>query len=177
MVGGGQRWLIETVGETTSELWEPFERVGDQKDPKQKIWLCTHIRQSSSVPRAELDADVAALPLETAVANFRAALVSIEGFARKERYDNFADIFRDAISEIDGKGPETNDRRSDHARFTAFGPRELAIIDAAGRSWVFGGMGSWNDLPGGPEYDDVSQSLYDTLNDVIAALANSTFGG
>jgi hypothetical protein len=176
MVGGGQRWLIEAAGEKESELWEPFNRVGDRNDPQRKIWLRTHILQAPAVPRADLDADVSALPLEETVTRLRAALVEVEAFARKQTYDNFADIFRDAIASLDGKGDPQGWMKTDTG-LSGFGPRQFAILDAASQAWVFGGMGSWNDLPGGPDYDRVSQALYDALNDCIAALANSTFPG
>lgn len=42
----------------------------------------------------------------------------------------------------------------------------------------FGGMGSWNDRgEGGETYDRVSQDLYESFNDCIAALATSTYRG
>ena len=63
------------------------------------------------------------------------------------------------------------------ARFTGFDDRQAAIFEACSRAWVFGGMGSWNDLGGGERYDRVSQALYDSLNACIAALANSSFHG
>jgi hypothetical protein len=36
MVGGGPRWLIEAVYGDHSELWEGFDRVGDQKAADQE---------------------------------------------------------------------------------------------------------------------------------------------
>ena len=43
MVSGGQRWLIEAVGEQESEVWEGFERIGDRDEPNRKIWLWTFV--------------------------------------------------------------------------------------------------------------------------------------
>lgn len=170
-VGGGQRWLIEAAGETESELWEPFHRIGDRNDPQRRIWKCTHIMQGLA-PRLELDADV--MKLDDAVARFRKALVPIETYARDEKFDNFADIFNEAIAAIDSGKPliEGDDPM---ATYTGFSDRQAAIFEACSRAWVFGGMGSWNDLGGGERYDRVSQALYDSLNDCIAAVANSTF--
>ena len=170
-VGGGQRWLIEAVGETESEIWEPFHRVGDQKDPQRRIWKCAHIMQGKA-PRAAMDAD-AALGLVAAVAAFRKALVHIETYARDEKYDNWAEIFNEATSVIDAARPTIE--QGEMERFTGFSDYQAAINEACSRAWVFGGMGSWNDTGGGKRYDRVSQALYDTLNACIAALANSTF--
>lgn len=173
-VGGGQRWFIEAASEITSEMWEPFHRLGDRNDPERRIWLCTHILQAK-VQRAELDADAAALELDKTIARFRAALVDIEAYARKEKIDNFADIFRDSIALIDAGKPEAE--QGDMACFTGFSPQQAAIFEACSRAWVFGGMGSWNDIGGGPDYDRVSQALYETINDTVASLASSTFKG
>ncbi|MBK8839167.1 MAG: hypothetical protein IPO30_10830 [Hyphomonadaceae bacterium] len=172
-VGGGQRWLIEAAGETESEIWEPFHRVGDQNDPERRIWKCTYILQWKA-PRADVDAD-AGPTLDTAVAAFRKSLVHIETYARDEKYDNFADIFNEATDTIDAGKPAIE--QGDMGRFTGFDDKQAAIFEACSRAWVFGGMGSWNDLGGGERYDRVSQALYDSLNACIAALANSTFRG
>lgn len=170
-VGGGQRWFIEAAGDAESEIWEAFHRVGDQKDPERRIWKCTHILQGKA-PRAAMDVD-AATRLEDAVAAFRKALVHIETYARDEKYDNWAEIFNEAIAVIDAGKPTIE--QGDMDRYTGFSDNQAAINEACSRAWVFGGMGSWNDLGGGERYDRVSQALYETLNACIAALANSTF--
>lgn len=174
-VGGGERWLIEAVGETASEIWEPFHRLGDRNDPDRRIWLCTHILQGVT-QRADFDAEAAKRQLDPTLARFRAALVHIEAYARKESIDNFADIFRDSIVPIDAGKPETE--QGEMARFTGFSPKQAAIFEACSRAWVFGGMGSWNDIGGGgPDYDRVSQALYESINDAVASVASSTFKG
>lgn len=171
-VGGGQRWLIEAVGKTECELWEPFHRLGDRKAPDRRIWLCTHILQGK-FPRSEIGTDI--LQLDEAVTRFRAALVDIEAYAREEKHDNWSAIFRQCIDTIDAGKPTIE--QGAMPRFTGFDARQSAIFEACSRGWVFGGMGSWNDTGGGERYDTVSQALYETLNDCIGALANSTFRG
>lgn len=173
-VGGGQRWLIEAVGASESDLWEGFLRVGDRNDPQRRIWKCTHILQGR-MPRSELDASAATTTLADASAHFRKALVRIETYARDEKYDNFADLFNEAIDLIDaGKLREPDE---DLIRFAGLDDRRQSLYAACARASVFGGMGSWNDLGGGERYDRVSQALYESLNDCIVALANSTFRG
>lgn len=172
-VGGGARWLIEAAGSEQSEIWEPFHRLGDRSDPQRRIWKCTHIMLAKA-PRHELDPDMA--PLDKAVAALRKALVHIETYARDEEQESFADIFNEAVDTIDAGKPSIE--QGDMARFTGFDDRHAAIFEACSRAWVFGGMGSWNDIGGsGERYDRVSQALYDTLNACVAALANSTFRG
>ena len=52
------------------------------------------------------------------------------------------------------------------------------LLDACQSAWVFGGMGSWNDLAfdgeAQAEYERTSQTLVLTLTDVIQAAANAS---
>jgi len=55
---------------------------------------------------------------------------------------------------------------------------ELVVFPDASRSaWVFGGMGSWNDMgfegAAREEYESVSEDLYQTVNDTIVAAVNA----
>lgn len=175
MVGGGERWLVEVVGAERCEFWEGFERVGDQHDPQRKIWLWTQIRVGAC-SREEAEDDDTALTLDQAVARLQAVLVEIEAYARQEKYDNFADIFREAHDALASDGSSVRQDWPD-ARYAGFDGRQLSILSALSHASVFGGMGSWNDLGGGETYDRVSQALYEALNDCAVALANSTFRG
>jgi hypothetical protein len=55
----------------------------------------------------------------------------------------------------------------------------IAILDACQTAWVFGGMGSWNDMGfergEGDEYNRVSDNLFRLLTDAIPAAANDSF--
>jgi hypothetical protein len=120
-----------------------------------------------------MDADVSRLGLNDAVVRFRQALTEIEGYARTETYDNFVEMIREALTELDRAADGTAADWGD-ARYTGFDPRRLSIMSAAGRASVFGGMGSWNDLGGGEAHDKVPEALYSTLKACIMALADST---
>ena len=56
---------------------------------------------------------------------------------------------------------------------------ETCLLDACQSAWVFGGMGSWNDLgfegPEQTEYDRVSERLFTALNETIQSAANASF--
>jgi len=171
-VGGGPRWLIEAVGAKDSELWEAFHRVGDQKDPERRIWLCTHILQGT-IPKAEVE------PINPvqALSDLRSALPEIEEYARDEKYDNFADCFQRAREALDNRLVVDAPWISELVRYTGFDQTQLNMLQAINHAWVFGGMGSWNDLGGGERYDQVSEKLFSALNDCICGLANSTYRG
>jgi hypothetical protein len=54
------------------------------------------------------------------------------------------------------------------------------LLAAAEIGWVFGGMGSWNDLgfPGdeGKEYETLSDRLFDLMVEAICAATNADTG-
>jgi hypothetical protein len=172
-VGGGPRFLIEAVGQFNSELWEGFHRLGDRNDPDRRIWLCTHIMQGM-IPVKDVE-PVQKLP--AALESLHSALSAIETYARAEKYDTFADCFVRASQALEGRRKDPWPHEREIVRYTGFDERQLNVFHAINHAWVFGGMGSWNDLGGGPQYDEVSEKLYSALNNTIVALANSTFRG
>lgn len=168
-VGGGPRWIIEAVGAQTSEMWEGFDRLGDRKDPNRKIWSTTYVLLGETRPDA-----MAATAFEPAVARLRAALERIEAFSRAQSYDPFTACFERARAALDGSGEPT--AAGDLARYAGLSDQQLRTYAAIEHAWVFGGMGSWNDIGGtGPEYDEVSEALFAALNDAVCGVANSTF--
>ena len=54
----------------------------------------------------------------------------------------------------------------------------VRLLDACQSAWVFGGMGSWNDMAFDGEvqveYDRTSEQLFLALNEVILAAANAS---
>jgi hypothetical protein len=170
-VGGGPRWLIEAVGESRSELWQGFHRIGDRNHPNQKVWLCTNILQGEIDP-----SDVEPVQLAVALSDLRTVLPEIEAYAREEKYDNFADCFARAREALASKSVEDAPWVADIMRYSGFDAGQLNVLQAINHAWVFGGMGSWNDLgAGGERYDDLSERLFTALNDCIAGLGNSTY--
>lgn len=171
MVGGGPRWVIEVVGKDRCELWQGFDRLGDRNHPNQKIWLTTWIRQ------AEVSPDfMSPVSFDDAVAAFRDVLPPIESYARRQGYDNFAECFASALSVLDGKAPAYDlSDRDELMRIAGFTDAQLNLRLAIGHAWVFGGMGSWNDLPGDKLYDDLSEALFQAICGAVCGLANASF--
>ncbi len=172
-VGGGPRFLIEAVGQFNSEFWEAFHRLGDRNDPDRRIWLCTHILQGS-MPARDVEPP---LPLQAALEDLHATLSAIETYARSQKYDTFAECFARASAALEGRRKDKWPQEAEIVRYSGFDDRQLNVLHAINHAWVFGGMGSWNDLGGGPDYDEVSEQLYTALNACIAALGSSTFRG
>ena len=170
-VGGGARWLIEAVGQERSELWEGFHRFGDRDAAKP--WLCTHILQGE-VDLAEVKPEALARSTEA----LRSALADIEAFARTEQLTNFADCFARASALLASGEPDKMEWLDRVMRHAGFDRQQASVLQAINHAWVFGGMGSWNDLDlRGEPYDGLSERLYVALNNCVAGLANSTFRG
>lgn len=174
-VGGGPRWLIETAGRERSQVWQGFDRLLDRKDPQQKIWANGYLLQGETEPQS-LTAD----PLDLATAELDAVLIEIEQLARDLNADHFAEWFAGARDALDSATLEPT-RFEDVPRYANLSDEALRAYSAASRAWMFGGMGSWNDIVPPHElserYERQSEALFQSLQRVIAAVANSTYSG
>lgn len=172
-VGGGGRWLLETTGPNGSDYWEGRWEVGDQSRADRKIWQVTYGRIAANQPSP------LQIPIDLEGLRQRLAknLTEISAFARHHNLDGFAKAFESGQSNLESSSPGTglyhNDMLSTHMSLAA-----SQLLSAAQSSWVFGGMGSWDDLGfEGDEqstYENLSEDLYRLLNDSIVSAANST---
>jgi len=170
-VGGGHRWLIGAVKGETTELWEGGDELGDRKDPAHKIWKSGYVRLEADWKQTREPgrgvADMKAILDDT--------LRKIGAFAREQKRDNFAESFEAARDALTGK--PVRDPMFDNGEMS----RETRqLLQAIGSAWVFGGMGSWNDIGFENEkdnqtYETLSNALYEQLNEAVAAVANSTW--
>lgn len=173
MVGGGPRWLVETVYPERSELWEGFDRIGDQKALDQKTWLSAYILLGEAASAERMDTDIAGASID-----LRDALISIEDVARAIPGGRFVDAFAGARATLDGQDLPYP---LDFLQFTFVAPDARRLLNATGKAWVFGAMGSWNDvMPDAalkPRYDSASQTLFAALQRAVLVVANSTYRG
>lgn len=177
-VGGGPAWLIEAVGETASVLWQGFDRLGDRDDPEQKIWLTAYLRTGES---PSLDATVVSLPLMAA--ELDAALADAEALAVEMKHDmpelGWDAVFGEARAALKADNPTPPYYALDAFADLSLEQRRLWSCVVTG--WVFGGMGSWNDMAqdtaNAADYERVSERLFRALCDGVCALANSTYSG
>lgn len=172
LVGGGPRWLIETVMPARSEVWEGFNRLVDRDDPERRIWLSAYLMLGEIEPQEDADRDIASAAAEVA-----AALVDIEAFARDLTDAPFAESFAGARATLGGA--PSSYPGIDFLALTDLAPDAQRLISAAAEAWVFGAMGSWNDI--GVEehlqskYEEVSEALFVALQRSLLAVANSSY--
>jgi len=173
-IGGGGRWMIEATRPTGADYWEARWEVGDRTQPDKKIWRVTYGWIASH--------DCAAHDPSEGIAEIKArlaqSLTSIESFARKHQLDGFAKAFDASLSCLTSAEPTTAVYHTDIAPPNFLPPAANQLLAAVQAAWVFGGMGSWNDLGfeenDQKEYEVLSEALYRLLNIAIVVAANTS---
>lgn len=172
MVGGGPRWLIEVLMPSRTEIWEGFDRLGDRNDPEQRIWLSAYLMIGETEPQDDADRDVA-----SATQDARAALTEIEAFAREIAAAPFDADFAGALSVLNGAA--STYPTLDFLDLTDLEADARKLLAASAQAWVFGAMGSWNDLGVAEQhrdrYDQTSEKLFQALQRAVIAVANSSY--
>ncbi|NOZ12315.1 MAG: hypothetical protein GXO69_01550 [Acidobacteria bacterium] len=106
------------------------------------------------------------------------ALRDIHSFSMKHDCGGFTQCFADALETLDSDGKKLHGYHKDLAHPGYLSDQARAILDACQRAWVFGGMGSWNDMwfDGNEqkEYEKVSDRLFKVLNQAISEAANES---
>jgi hypothetical protein len=105
------------------------------------------------------------------------ALEDVEAFARGQRLDEWADWFADARRLGEAEDPQPP-YHPDMLPALGFAKPARQLLAMATRAWVFGGMGSWNDLAFATreqegEYNGVSAKLYSAVRGAFLAAVNA----
>jgi len=174
-VGGGGTWAIEAFREGgESGFWLARWQVWNQNAPEHRIWRVDYGRVSDGAP-----GNPGAGEPQFVQKRFRSALAEIHTFAEKHGYDGFTACFARAIETLDSDGKKRHGYHKDLVLDGLVPTLAEGLLDAAQSAWVFGGMGSWNDLgfEGAEqiEYDRVSQQLFAVLNEAIQLAANASY--
>ncbi|HEC15962.1 MAG TPA: hypothetical protein ENI99_05225 [Sedimenticola sp.] len=171
-VGGGGRWLIEAVKPGKSDFWEAHWEVGDQNDPDSNIWHVKYGRILRNTNHPE-----SPLPPASEIKNqLKHVLKKIRDFAFKHDHSNFGEIFNNGIKAL-------SDKPSNYKNEYKIFPENYAaseyhqLINACQRAWVFGGMGSWNDIGFNKdevhkEYEALSDELFNIINLSLIVASN-----
>lgn len=174
-VGGGGHWLIEAVKPTVSDYWEARWEVGDRNRNDQKIWRVTYGRTVADGPSLQSGASVSAEEIKEQLI---AHLPKIAEFARVHNEEGFAKAFDSALTRLVSSHPLEGLYHADIAPQNFLSEVSEQILGAAQAAWVFGGMGSWNDMEFDGEdqvqYEVLSEELYRLLNAAIVVAANSS---
>lgn len=168
-VGGGGRWVVEAVFEDGSDIWEARWTLGDQAHPQRKIWRVTYGR----IAKKWKTAPESQRTLEQVAEWVKLVLQNALEYAKGIGQQNFAVSFDEALTLLKA------DRLLPPYGLALEGqlPLEASrLLAAANAGWVFGGMGSWNDIGDeSPEYEKVSGNLFEVLTIALVESVNRSF--
>ncbi len=140
-LGGTGRWTIETLdADGFTWEWVARWRVGNPQAPDRRIWLVRYgaVSRNPTVPASGTLAEE-----EPALG---AALEKILEFASAHaECRGFVGNFQRALAALRPGGPRAG-YHQDLAPYGVISERAAATLDACQSAWVFGAMGSWNDL-------------------------------
>lgn len=203
MVGGGGTWMIETMYGKFSHYWFNRWQVTQKDDPERKlrpIGLSENIAQSGetsevrpsddgpparpvwSVSYGMIDKDQPVsnkqFDIKEISSLLQQNLQNITAFAQTQQLSNWARVFTKAASILNSVTPIQDYYHQDLLVEKHYSLQARQLLAAAGAAWVFGGMGSWNDLGFDTDetnktYDDLSAQLYNVINKAVLAVANS----
>ncbi len=174
-VGGGEVWGIEAVyANGQSSYWQSRWEVWNKNAPDQRIWRVTYGRvaelKSSSVNTIGL------APIRN---EFQDALQEIHDFALRNNCGGFTECFAKGLATLARTPGAQRGFHQDLAPQGSLSSDAIGILDACQHAWIFGGMGSWNDMgfdgEEGKLYDRVSERLFRTLNQAISVAANDSY--
>ncbi|WP_298711434.1 hypothetical protein [Chitinophaga sp.] len=172
-VGGGGTWVIEAVYLNYSEAWAGRWEVTQKDHPDNQIWSVTYMRIPSQFKTQDLQ-----IPQQQAKDTLEEALANIESFALAQNEEGFGKTFSKARKTLSADTPEQAYYNKHLVPNDYFSLTARQLLYAAGTAWVFGGMGSWNDLSFGTDednatYEALTERLYHSVNQAVLCAVNS----
>ena len=173
MIGGGGTWVIEAMYPKYSDFWYGGWTVSSEKAEDNRFWSVEYRCIEYEIDSRNLQFSVG---LQRDVLS--KALNEIESFAKEIDMENFAQVFQRANAALASAHPDQDYYHSDLLPENTYGMAEQQLLFAASHAWVFGGMGSWNDMGFEDKqvqhrYKTVSSALYTAINNAIIAVVNS----
>lgn len=166
-VGGGGEWLIESIYKGYSNYWGARMEVTRRDDPNNKIWAYNYARKVERFATTNTQYDIVEMREKLS-----GALINIAAYANGANLKMWADIFERALSVLNGQ--QVGVGYSNLLVEKNYKPEASRLLYAASAAWVFGGMGSWNDVgEDSKEYSKFSNELYIAINLSIVAATNS----
>jgi hypothetical protein len=174
-VGGGQNWLIEAVfSNNQSEYWIAQWRTGDKNSPEKRIWKVAYFNVICD-PEPVLNL----LDIDIHIDKLRKCILDVKESSERYCDNGFILFFNEALDTIESHGDNTYGYHKDLSPKEILPQKALMLLNSCQRAWVFGGMGSWNDMMFEndlqKEYEEVSDKLFIAVNDAITAAANTSY--
>jgi hypothetical protein len=153
--------------------WEVNKAGVDPADLKPRIWEVSYQRERGNGPFTLEPVDI-----DGRLEQLRHALAEAKEFAGRDDFlATFVPWFDEALALESGDEPDTA-WHPDMLPTVGYGLDARRLLAMGSRSWVFGGMGSWNDIGFNDaatqdQYRQVSERLYRAVLDAIRDATNS----
>lgn len=170
---GNGFWCIRADSGKATQLWRARWSIKNHNDPQNRIWSVEYLRIPPYLAQAKFPR------VDEAVQELREALDDARIFSKKADLGFWGEYFAEAIGLLGHSAPVI----PYHPDLLPPGFRVLSsrqLLASACKAWVFGGMGSWNDVyfentsKMKKEYVSVTSRLYQAIMNAIGAAANST---
>jgi hypothetical protein len=170
-LSGGGHWGISTTRAASTSLWIARWTPDHPRDPQRRIWSVSY-RESLAA---------AVTPIRSnpgdAADRLRQALRRAGDLAGDLELAVWADCFAEAELRLTAE-PVRYEFHPDMLPRAGYGIASRRLLAACEKAWVFGGMGSWNDLgfqePAvAARYHSVTTELYGAVTSGIASAVNS----
>ncbi len=167
--GGGRRLALVARFDTFDEIWTADWR--SQRQGNASYWNITYRCRRTT----EFDWSTDRTDLERSAGRLEQALMEIGKLADKIGEEHWKiNFFDPALDLLSGRAPVQNQLPGGYSE------RAQRVYAAVYRSWVFGGMGSWNDVPPysahehglSAEFDACSDALYSAMQEALEAAVN-----
>ncbi|MFC7378092.1 hypothetical protein [Brevundimonas sp. GCM10030266] len=167
--GGGPLLIVPTG--TQSAWWSDWQ-VGDSNAEDRRIWTVTY--HETAPPPAPRQPPATA---HDGKARLVRALDKAIAFASAQQM-GFDDYLAKSTRLLDAPEPLADFYHPDIIPEGLMDLEHAQLFGCAAASWVFGGMGSWNDVwfqgDVRAEYDRVSDQLFSSIIDALVTATNST---
>jgi hypothetical protein len=174
-VGGGGTWSMEVLyPNNKSEYWIARWEVWNQKAPQNRIWSVSYGRVSICETPKLNPTDIGIVAEE-----LKKSLLDIRSFSEIHKCSSFfTECFTKALDTINSKGKNLYGYHKDLAPKDFLPEIATMILYACQDAYLFGGMGTWNDMgfngDDQKEYERVSDGLFNAVNTGIIAAANTS---
>ncbi len=164
--------------DSKSNSWYIFAEKDSKYDVWKQKWQAENGEAISYyyllIEAMEID-KISTLSLETTIRFLKIILNELIEFTTRNELTNWTNVFQTALDKFNINNP--SELLSDEYLPTeCYSLEAKQILTACDQAWVFGGMGSWNDIVHVDNYDiyrRLTDNLYDTLNNSVAAAINS----
>lgn len=168
----GGDYVIEAEAPSAWEIWVPRWRASGAPAADVKPWDVEYFGYPIPGP-----AGTVPVSLGVAAANLGSCLKSAQEFAERVGAEPWQKVFRAASASL-ASTDLTVSWHPDMVPPGAYGLDARRLFAAASASWVFGGMGSWNDMGFSDastqrEYSELTANLYDAVMDALVTAAST----